>query len=424
MRPVPAEKHAWKHWRWSVCALLFFGTTINYIDRQVFSILAPDLQRAIGWNELEYASIVTAFQAAYGIGLMFAGRLLDRFGTRLGYAAALTFWSIAAMAHAAAGSALGFGAARFALGLGESGNFPAAVKTVAEWFPKKERALATGIFNAGTNVGAVAAPLLVPWLALNYGWRWAFIATGLCGFLWLIFWLAFYHRPEEHPRVTPGEFAYIRGDAAEATARVPWARLLGFRQTWVFALGKFLTDPVWWFYLFWLPKFLNAQYGLTLDRIGPPLVVVYVLADVGSIAGGWLSSSLIKRGWSINAARKTAMLACALAVTPIIFASRASNMWVAVAFFGLATAAHQGFSANLFTLTSDLFPRNAVGSVVGFGGTAGSIGGMLVSSLAGYLLQGTGNYVPLLTMAGSMYLLALLVIHLLAPKLEPAQIDQ
>ncbi|MCX6617829.1 MAG: MFS transporter, partial [Acidobacteria bacterium] len=404
MRPVPAEKHAWKHWRWSVCALLFFGTTINYIDRQVFSILAPDLQRAIGWNELEYASIVTAFQAAYGIGLMFAGRLLDRFGTRLGYAAALTFWSIAAMAHAAAGSALGFGAARFALGLGESGNFPAAVKTVAEWFPKKERALATGIFNAGTNVGAVAAPLLVPWLALNYGWRWAFIATGLCGFLWLIFWLAFYHRPEEHPRLTPGEFAYIRGDAAEATARVPWARLLGFRQTWVFALGKFLTDPVWWFYLFWLPKFLNAQYGLTLDRIGPPLVVVYVLADVGSIAGGWLSSSLIKRGWSINAARKTAMLACALAVTPIIFASRASNMWVAVAFFGLATAAHQGFSANLFTLTSDLFPRNAVGSVVGFGGTAGSIGGMLVSSLAGYLLQGTGNYVPLLTMAGSMFL--------------------
>jgi len=295
---------------------------------------------------------------------------------------------------------------------------------VAEWFPKKERALATGIFNAGTNVGAVAAPLLVPWLALNYGWRWAFIATGLCGFLWLIFWLAFYHRPEEHPRVTAGEFAYIRSDAAEATARVPWERLLGFRQTWVFALGKFLTDPVWWFYLFWLPKFLNAQYGLTLDRIGPPLVVVYVLADVGSIAGGWLSSSLIKRGWSINAARKTAMLACALAVTPIIFASRASNMWVAVAFFGLATAAHQGFSANLFTLTSDLFPRNAVGSVVGFGGTAGSIGGMLVSSLAGYLLQWSGNYVPLLTMAGSMYLIALLVMHLLAPKLEPAQLDQ
>jgi ACS family hexuronate transporter-like MFS transporter len=424
MQAATAEKHAWKHWRWSVCALLFFGTTINYIDRQVFSILAPDLQRAIGWNELEYASIVTAFQAAYGIGLMFSGRLLDRFGTRLGYAAALTFWSIAAMAHAAAGSALGFGAARFALGLGESGNFPAAVKTVAEWFPKKERALATGIFNAGTNVGAVAAPLLVPWLALNYGWRWAFIATGLCGFLWLIFWRAFYHRPEEHPRLTPGEFAYIRSDAAEATTRVPWERLLGFRQTWVFALGKFLTDPVWWFYLFWLPKFLNAQYGLTLDRIGPPLVVVYVLADVGSIAGGWLSSSLIKRGWSINAARKTAMLACALAVTPIIFASRASNMWVAVAFFGLATAAHQGFSANLFTLTSDLFPRNAVGSVVGFGGTAGSIGGMLVSSLAGYLLQWSGNYVPLLTMAGSMYLIALLVMHLLAPKLEPAQIDQ
>jgi ACS family hexuronate transporter-like MFS transporter len=424
MKPTPGETPNWKHWRWSVCALLFFATTINYIDRQVFSILAPDLQRAIGWNELEYASIVTAFQAAYGIGLMFSGRLLDRFGTRLGYAAALTFWSIAAMAHAAAGSALGFGAARFALGLGESGNFPAAVKTVAEWFPKKERALATGIFNAGTNVGAVAAPLLVPWLALNYGWRWAFIATGLCGFLWLIFWRAFYHRPEEHPRLTPGEFAYIRGDAAEATARVPWERLLGFRQTWVFALGKFLTDPVWWFYLFWLPKFLNAQYGLTLDRIGPPLVVVYVLADVGSIAGGWLSSSLIKRGWSINAARKTAMLACALAVTPIIFASRASNMWVAVAFFGLATAAHQGFSANLFTLTSDLFPRNAVGSVVGFGGTAGAIGGMLVSSLTGYLLQWSGNYVPLLTMAGSMYLIALLVIHLLAPKLEPAKLGQ
>ena len=424
MKPASAEEHGWQHWRWTVCALLFFATTINYVHRQVFSILAPDLQRAIGWNEVEYSRIVIAFQGAYAIGLAFAGRFLDRFGTRLGYAVVLIFWSIAAMAHAAAGSVLGFASARFALGLGEAGNFPAAVKTVAEWFPRKERALATGIFNAGSNVGAILAPLAVSWTALHWGWRWAFVVTGAVGFLWLIFWLLLYHPPEEHPRLTAGEFAHIRSDPPDAQAVVPWVELVFLRQSWAFALGKFITDPVWWFYLFWLPKFLNAHYGLTLDRIGPPLVVVYVLADVGSIAGGWLSSWLLERGWSVNAARKTAMLACALSATPVIFASRASNMWVAVAFFGLATAAHQGWSVNLFTLTSDMFPKHAVASVVGFGGTFGGVGGMLVSALAGYLLQWKGSYIPLFMMAGSTYLSALLVIHLLAPKLAPAKLGQ
>lgn len=418
-----AEKHGWPHLRWSVCALLFFATTINYVDRQVFSILAPDLQRSIGWNEAEYGYIVTCFQAAYGIGLAVAGRFLDRFGTRLGYSVVLSLWSLAAMAHAAAGSALGFGAARFALGLSEAGNFPAAVKTVAEWFPRKERALATGIFNAGSNVGAIVAPLVVPWLALHYGWRWAFIATGLGGFLWLVFWLGVYRRPEEHPNITGAELAHIRSDPPETQARVAWLRLLSFRQTWVFAIGKFLTDPVWWFYSFWLAKFLHAQYGLALDRIGPPLIAIYLLADAGSIAGGWLSSMLIGRGRSVNAARKTAMLACALSVTPIIFASRASHLWVAVAFIGIAAAAHQGWSVNLFTLTSDLFPKAAVGSVVGIGGTAGAIGGMLASTAAGHLLQTTGSYAPLFIAGGLMYLLALLVIHLLVPKLQPARIE-
>ena len=411
------------YFRWSICALLFFATTINYIDRQVLGILAPDLQRSIGWSEIEYGNIVTAFQAAYAIGLLVTGRLLDRMGTRLGFALAITLWSVAAMFHAAARSALGFGIARFALGLGEAANFPASIKTVAEWFPKKERAFATGIFNAGTNVGAVVAPAVVPFIALTWGWQWAFIMTGAIGFLWLGIWWVLYRPPESHPRLAKAEFNYIRGDPAEAVTPVPWLKLIGYRQTWAFALGKFMTDPIWWFYLYWLGKFLNEKHGLSLSKLGPPLIAIYLIADVGSVGGGWLSSFLIKSGWSINAARKSTMLACALCVMPIVFATQVASLWAAVGLIGLAAAAHQGWSANIFTLASDMFPRRAVGSVVGIGGFGGAVGGMLIATAVGHLLQWTGSYVPVFLLAGAAYLLALLVIQVLAPRLTPPRLD-
>lgn len=411
-------------YRWVICGLLFFATTINYVDRQVLGFLAPDLQRAIGWNEAQYGFIVTSFQAAYAISLLVIGRIMDRLGTRKGFSLAIVIWSLAAMGHALARSAFGFGVARFALGLGEGGNFPAAIKTVAEWFPKKERALATGIFNAGSNLGPIIVPLTVPWIVFHYGWQAAFIATGAVGFLWLILWLPVYRRPEEHPRVSPEELAHIKSDPPEPTTRVPWARLLPHRQTWAFAIGKFMTDPVWWFYLFWLAKFLDKNYHITLAKLSLPVIVVYLVADIGSIGGGWLSSRLIKRGWTINAGRKTAMLVCAICVVPVVFASLATHMWVAVGLISLATAAHQGFSANIFTFASDMFPRRAVGSVVGIGGMAGAVGGMLFSATTGYVLLWTNsNYVPVFIVCGSVYLLALLIMHLLVPRLEPAKID-
>jgi ACS family hexuronate transporter-like MFS transporter len=423
--PAVAARLPWRagHHRWIVCGLLFAATTINYIDRQVLGILAPDLQQSIGWNEIEYGYIVTSFQAAYALGLLVVGRLIDQFGSRLGYTAAVVLWSIAAMAHALARTPFGFGVVRFALGFGEAGNFPVAVKTVADWFPRKERALATGIFNSGTNVGAIIAPLTVPWIALQYGWPWAFVVTGALGFVWVGFWLAMYASPQTHPRVSAAELAYIDGDGEAARAPIGWRVLLRCRQTWAFAAGKFLTDPIWWFYLYWLPKFLHDNHGLTLSTIGPPLVVVYLISDVGSIAGGWLSSSLIKRGWSVNRARKTTLFVCALAVTPIVFGSRVSDLWSAVALVSLAVAAHQGWSANLFTLTSDMFPRRAVASVVGIGGMAGAIGGMLIATITGYILQFTGSYVAVFALAGSAYLVALTMVHLLAPSLAPARLE-
>ncbi len=408
--------------RWAMCALLFFATTVNYIDRQVLGILAPELQHTIGWNEVEYGYIVTAFQAAYAVGLLLAGRLLDRLGTRLGYAWALVFWSFAAMAHALARTPLHFGLARAALGFGEGGNFPAAIKAVAEWFPRQERALATGIFNAGTNVGAIVAPAVVPWIALSFGWQWAFVITGAFGFSWLAFWFWLYDSPERHPRLQARELAWIRQDPEQTQAAVPWLSLVRFRQTWAFAAGKFMTDPVWWFYLYWIPKFLNEKHGLTLSKLGPPLIAIYLIADLGSVGGGWISSSLIGRGWSTNAARKTAMLLMALSVTPIAFASRVSSLWAAVALVGLAAAAHQGFSANLYTLVSDTLPRRAVASVTGFGGMAGSVGGMLIATATGWILQLTGSYRLIFLIAGTTYLAALLVIHLLNPRLEPLRI--
>ena len=326
------------------------------------------------------------------------------------------------MAHALARSAFGFGFARFFLGLGEAGNFPAAIKTVAEWFPKKERALATGIFNSGTNIGALVTPLVVPWITFTWGWQAAFIATGALGFLWLIAWLLLYRSPEEHPALSSSELRYIQSDPPDRSVKIPWLRLLPHRQTWAFSLGKFLTDPIWWVYLFWLPDFLHKRHGLGLKDFGLPLVIVYVMADVGSIGGGWISSSLIKRGWTINAGRKLAMLICALAVVPIVFAAQTSNVWIAVVLIGLAAAAHQGWSCNLFTTTSDMFPRDAVGSVVGIGGMAGAIGGMMIARLVGEILERTGSYVPIFIIAASAYLVALLIIHLLSPRLEPAKL--
>jgi ACS family hexuronate transporter-like MFS transporter len=405
--------------RWSICALLFFATTINYLDRQVLGILAPTLETQIGWSEVDYGHIVLAFQAAYAIGLLAAGGFMDKLGTRLGYALSIGFWSLAAMGHALAHSVGGFGTARFALGLGEAGNFPAAIKTVAEWFPKRDRALVTGIFNAGSNVGAIVAPLSVPFITLRYGWRVAFIATGAVGFLWLVAWLLLYRRPEDHPTLSQQELAYIRSDPPESVAKVAWASLLGHRQMWAFAIGKLLTDPVWWFYLYWLGKFLKKNFGIKLEGLALPLVVIYLVADFGSIAGGWLSSALIRRGWSVNAGRKTAMLICALCVVPVPYASQTSNLWVAVGLISLAAAAHQGWSANLFTMVSDMYPRRAVGSVVGLGGMAGALGGMAAAALTGKVLQDTNsNYVPVLLVCGFAYLLALGAIQLLAPKLR------
>jgi ACS family hexuronate transporter-like MFS transporter len=396
-------------YRWRICALLFFATTINYIDRQVLGVLAPYLQPIIGWNEIQYGYIVASFQAAYALGLLAVGGVIDRLGTRIGYAIAISIWSLAAMSHALVHSVLGFATARFILGFGEAGNFPSAIKTVAEWFPRRERALATGIFNSGSNIGAIVAPLAVPWITLRLGWQWAFLFTGFFSVAWLVAWLTIY-RPALR----------LEHDPEESLVKIPWASLLVHRQTWAFVAGKFITDPVWWFLIFWLPKFLNTEHGLTLTELGPPLVAIYLMADVGSIAGGWLASAFLKRGWSANRARKAAMLVCACCVIPIMFAASARNLWTAVALIGLAAAAHQGWSANLFTLVSDMFPPRAVASVVGIGGFGGAVSGMLIATFTGFLLQYTGSYVPVFVMAGSAYLLALLVIQLLVPKLEPA----
>jgi len=408
--------------RWTIVALVFFATTINYIDRQVIGILAPVLQTEIGWSDIEYGYIVMAFTAAYAIGLLLVGRTIDIVGTKIGYAGALTGWSFAAIGHALASSALGFGVARFALGLFEAGNFPAAIKTVAEWFPKKDRALATGIFNAGSNVGAIIAPLVVPWIALTWGWQEAFIFTGAIGLIWLFFWFLFYEKPERHKRLSKKEYAYIQSDPPDTQVKIPWMQLLKYRGTWAFGLGKLLTDPAWWFYLFWIPSFLNDNYGLTLREFAAPLIIIYVMADVGSIGGGWLSSKFIKLGWSINKGRKTTMLICGLAVIPIMFASGVSNVWVAVGLLSLATAAHQGWSANLFTIVSDMFPRKAVASVVGLGGTFGAVGGMLIAVTAGFILEYTGSYLILFIIAGSLYLVALFVINLLVPEIKEIEI--
>ena len=417
--PSPAGRY-----RWRICGLLFFVTTLIYLDRQVLGVLAPALQRVIGWNEIQYGNIVTAFQAAYALGLLLSGRFIDRVGTRIGYALAIGLWTFATLGQSLARTVLAFAAARFVLGLAEAPNFPAAIKTVAEWFPRRERALSTGVFNSGANIGAIVAPLTAPWIAVHWGWPWAFVSMAAIGLVWVALWVRTYRRPHRHPRVSSAELNYIQSEPAEAAVPLPWLKLLPHRQTWAFVMGKFLTDPVWWFFLYWLPKFLNSRFGLTLTALGWPLVVVYTMSMAGSIAGGWLSARLLKRGWSLNAARKTAMLTCALAVLPIVFAATVRNVWIAVALLGLAAASHQGWSANLFTMVPDMFPKRAVGSVVGIGGFGGAISSMLSAAFTGLVLQITGNYFPMFVIAGSAYLVALLVVHLLAPRLSPARVEE
>jgi len=401
-------------------ALLFAATTVNYMDRQVLGILAPTLTRELGWRETDYAAIVSWFSVAYGVGLLGMGRLLDRIGVRRGLAGFVAIWSLAAMGHALVRTVTGFSVARALLGIGESGNFPAGVKAVAEWFPKRERALATGIFNAGSNVGVVLAALLVPWIALALGWRWAFVATGTLDLVWLAVWLTTYRPPSEHPRLSDAERAWIRSDPVEPAGNVPWRSLFARRQTWAFIVGKALTDPVWLFYLFWLPKFLDANFGVHLAGLAAPLIVIYMAADVGSVTGGWISGALINRGWSVNRGRKTALLIAALSIVPTMFAPSAKSLWVAVAIVSVAAGAHQWWSANLFTTVSDMFPRHAVASVVGLGGFAGMASAFAFQRFTGALLEATGgSYSAIFAVLGLAYVGALALLHLLAPRLEP-----
>ncbi|SDX53942.1 MFS transporter [Hymenobacter psychrophilus] len=421
------------NYRWTVVALLFFATSINYLDRQVIGLLKPTLEEQFSWTETDYSHIVMAFSAAYAVGLLVFGRLIDRIGTKQGYAFSIIAWSGAAIAHAFATSTIGFGIARAALGLGEAGNFPAAVKTVAEWFPKKERALATGIFNSGANIGAVVAPVLVPWILGVYNWEMAFIVTGAIGFIWLFFWWFGYELPSRQPKLSAEELAYINSDdeteapaASDQGPAVGWGRLLSLRQTWVFLLGKLLTDPIWWFFLFWLPSYFATTFDLDLKKPSLPLVVVYSMTTVGSIGGGYLSSWLIKKGWPVAKARKGAMLLFAVAVLPIMAARYATSIWPAVALISLAAAAHQAWSANIFTVASDMFPKRTLSSVIGLGSMAGSVGGILFPILIGYLLDSAKNsgninsgYNIIFLICGLAYLVAWTVMHFISPTLRP-----
>ncbi len=412
--------------RWTICALLFLASTINYVDRQTISVLKPHLQSVLHWSESDYGWIVFAFQLAYALMFTVAGVVMDWLGTRLGYAISITWWSFAAMAHALARGAISFGAARFLLGAGEAGNFPAAIKAVAEWFPKRERALATGVFNAGPTVGAVIAPPLVVWLTLRWGWRASFIFTGALGFLWLFFWLAFYRLPGQHPRITPGELELIEGEEGEpeaaTTVRIPWRKILAYRQAWGFILAKFMSDPIWWFYIFWLPSYLKQGRGFTLQEIGLFAWIPFLVSGVGSVAGGWLSGFFLNRGWPVSRARKAAMAICAFCMPSGIVAVFAHNIAWALALISLSLAAHQGWSANVYTLASDMFPKRDVGSVTGLGGTGGAVGGMIVSLVAGYTLQWFHTYVPLFIIAGIMHPLAFGVVHWTIPRIEPVAI--
>ena len=409
-------------YRWVVVALLFTAMIVNYVDRQTLGFLKGDLSKEYGWSETNYADLVFWFQATYAVSYIIWGRIMDRIGARWGFGIAFLIWQIGHIATAGAQSLNHFIMSRLVLGAGEGGAFPGGIKAMAEWFPKKERAFATGLFNAGTNIGAIVTPLVIPVVALAWGWRACFIVTGIAGLLWLPVWLLVYRRPRENPRVTAAELAHIESDPADPVEKTPWLKLLRYRETWAYAIGKFLIDPIWWMFLFWLPDFLAKRHGLDLKTFGLPVVAIYLMSDVGSVGGGWLSSRFMKMGWSINRSRKTVMLICALLAVPVAFAAMASNLWLAVVIIGVATAAHQGFSANLYTIPGDVFPRSAVGSVVGIGGMIGAIGGMAMAKYAGYVLDKIGSYTPIFVLAASAYLLALLAIHILSPRLEPVKL--
>ena len=428
------------NYRWTICGLVFFATTINYLDRQVISLLKSTLSEELNWNDADYANIEIAFKLFYAFGMLGAGRLVDKLGTKIGYAVATTLWSVAAVAHALVNTVFGFAVVRSALGITEAGNFPAAIKTVAEWFPKKERAFATGIFNSGTNFGAIVAPLSVPFIAAEMGWQWAFIITGMLGFVWLVLWLMFYETPSKSPKLSKAEYDYIHSDAAEVLAdkndvdkpQVPWTKLLSFKQTWAFALGKLLTDPIWWFYLFWLPDFLQSQYKLTGTEIAIPVALVYTLSTIGSVGGGYVPMYLIKLGWPVFKARKTSMLIYALCVSPIIFAQILGgiNMWLAVLVIGFAAAAHQAWSANIFTTVSDMFPKYTTASVTGIGGMFGALGGILLSLLVQKNMfvyyrsinQIETAYYIMFFVCGAAYVLAWVIMHFLVPRMKPVDL--
>ncbi|PQJ72680.1 MFS transporter [Polaribacter butkevichii] len=410
--------------RWVIVALLFFATTINYIDRQVIGLLKPFIEKDLHWTEADYGYIVTAFQIAYAIGLLISGRMLDKLGSRLGYTVAIIIWSVGAFLHAFVYSVLGFGIVRSILGVGEAANFPAAVKTVAEWFPKKERALATGIFNSGSNIGAIVAPLIVVGITITLNWKWAFIITGLLGFIWIIFWLLIYRTPEKHKRVSSTELAYILSDnesVVESTDDngITWKSLFKHRQTYAICMSRFFTDWVWWFFLFWAPDFLNKTQNIDLKDSILPLIIIYTMASIGGVFGGALSSRFIKIGKTIDYARKTAILVCAIMVLPLIFATKFDNLWLVVVIIGLATAAHQGWASNIFTVVSDIYPKKAVATMVGLSGFTGAIGGALAASFVGLVLDISGSYTLIFVIASSMYLLAWLILKIMIPQIKP-----
>ena len=412
------------NYRWRILALLFFATTINYIDRQVIGILKPFIAEDLGWSESDYGYIVTAFQIAYAIGLLTTGRLLDKFGTRLGYLWAIVVWSIAGMFHAAARGVVSFAAARFALGLGESANFPAAVKSVAEWFPKKERAFATGLFNSGSTVGAITAPIIVSGITLALNWEWAFITTGALGFIWIIFWLAYYQVPSKHPKLSKKELSFIHQDQDEVDNNkgMKWSGLFKYRQTLAICSTRFISDWVWWFFLFWIPDFLNKMHGIDIKKVVLPLIVIYGVSSAGGIGGGWISSKFIRMGKSIDFARKTTILICAMMVLPVMLVSRVQDLWIAVALISLAAAGHQGWAANIFTIVSDIYPKKAVGTMVGLSGFTGSIGGALSAMAVGLLLDLTGSYFLIFLIAALVYTLNWLILKVFIKEIKPLDI--
>lgn len=424
-----------KNYRWIIVALLFAATTINYLDRQIIGLLKPILEKEFNWTETDFARIVMAFTAAYAIGLLFFGWLIDKIGTKVGYSLTVVFWSIAGMLHALARSAFGFGIARVGLGLGEAGNYPAAVKTVAEWFPKKERALATGLFNAGTSIGVVVALLIVPWILTHFGWQEVFWITGGLGFVWLVLWIWLYDIPANQKRLSKEEYEYITAgqdeNSVEEKNAVSWLKLFTFPQTWAYITGKGLIDPIYWFFLFWLPSYFASTFSLDLKKPSLELMLIYTATTVGSITGGYFSSILIKRGWETVKARKAVLLVFAILELSVILIQFAPDVWVAVGLISFAVALHQAWATNVFTLPSDMFPKQAVSSVVGIGGMAGAVGGILFPMLVGDLLDSykavgklSEGYNILFTICGLTYLVAWLIIHLLTRKTKKVSLDE